>query len=225
MTPRAILFDMDGVLVDAAPLRLRAIQLALGARGSSYTERDSRAFADAPDPDVLRVLRILFDLDTPTSDLVEVMRGHLVRLIGNEGRPLPGVPAVPRHLRRQGARLGLVTSAARSVVGAVLGAVGLADAFETVVSGEEVARVKPAPDALIMAARRLAVRPEECLVVEDSRAGVLGARAAGMPVAAVPGPGTSDEDFTPADLVLPSLWALPKALGWNSEDLEGMVVR
>jgi hypothetical protein len=46
-----------------------------------------------------------------------------------------------------------------------------------------------------------------------------------MPVAAVPGPGTSDEDFTPADLVLPSLWALPKALGWNVEDLEGTVVR
>ena len=223
MTPRAILFDMAGVLVDSTPLRVRATQLALGERGHFFTERDSRAFEDALDTDLLRILRILFDIETATSALVEHMRDHFVRLVTIDGRPLPGVPAVPRFLRRQGAKLGLVTSSARPVVLAVLRAVGLGDAFESVVTGEETARAKPAPDALIMAARRLGSRPAECIVVEDSRAGVLAARAAGMLVAAVPTPATSHEDFRAADLILPSLWALPAALGWSTDGIESMV--
>jgi beta-phosphoglucomutase-like phosphatase (HAD superfamily) len=66
-----------------------------------------------------------------------------------------------------------------------------------------------------MAARRLALDPARCFVVEDSRNGVLAAKAAGMMVAAVPGPATADQDFSPADLILPSLEALPKVLDRN----------
>jgi beta-phosphoglucomutase-like phosphatase (HAD superfamily) len=66
-----------------------------------------------------------------------------------------------------------------------------------------------------MAARRLATDPERCLVVEDSRNGVLAGKAAGMTVAAVPGPTTKGQDFSPADLILPSLEALPKLLDRN----------
>ena len=92
---------------------------------------------------------------------------------------------------------------------------GLTGAFDTVVSGDEVPRGKPAPDGFLMAARRLWMAPERCFVVEDSRNGVLAAKAAGMTVAAVPGPATAHEDFSPADLILPSLEALPKVLDRN----------
>ncbi len=94
----------------------------------------------------------------------------------------------------------------------MLETVGLDRAFQAVVSGDEVARGKPAPDGFLLAARRLGVQPARCLVVEDSRNGVLAAKAAGMAVAAVPCPATSHEDFSPADWVLPSLEALPKVL-------------
>ena len=223
MTPTAILFDLDGVLVDSALLRLRATQLALGAKGPSYTPTDSQAFADAMDADVLRVLRILLDLDVPTATLVEAARAHLARLIREEGQPFPGVPVVPRHLRRYGARLGLVTTAARPVVRAAMETTGMVDAFDAILSGEEIPRVKPAPDALLMIARRLGLPPEDCLAVEHSRSGVRAARAAGMSVAAVPGRAGEHEDFGAADLVLPSLWALPQALGWHGDSIERMV--
>ena len=71
-----------------------------------------------------------------------------------------------------------------------------------------------------MAARRLAMAPERCFVVEDSRNGVLAGKAAGMTVAAVPGPTTSRQDFSPADLILPSLEALPKVLDRNGNGHE-----
>jgi HAD superfamily hydrolase (TIGR01509 family) len=211
----AILFDMDGVLMDSEPLHLRATQLALGDRGSSFTEQDNLAFVGATDPEVFRVLRVLFDLETATAELVNRKREHLIALVRAEGRPLPGVPEVPLRLRDTGLRLGLVSASARPVIDAVLQAVELDGAFDTVVSGDEVARGKPAPDGFLIAARRLATDPERCLVVEDSRNGVLAGKAAGMTVAAVPGPTTKGQDFSPADLILPSLEALPKLLDRN----------
>jgi HAD superfamily hydrolase (TIGR01509 family) len=210
----AILFDMDGVLMDSEPLHLRATQFVLGER-ASYTERDNVAFVGTTDPEMFRVLRILFDIETPTAELVSRKRERLITLVEAEGRPLPGVPEIPLRLRETGLRLGLVSASARPVIDAVLRAVELDGVFDTVVSGDEVARGKPAPDGFLMAARRLATDPARCLVVEDSRNGVLAGKAAGMTVAAVPGSTTKGQDFSPADLILPSLEALPKLLDRN----------
>ncbi|HEV8674518.1 MAG TPA: HAD family phosphatase [Methylomirabilota bacterium] len=212
MNVGAVIFDLDGVLVDSEPLHLRATQAALGARGPSFSERDNRAFIGATDVEVLRVLRILFDLPDPTPALVEAKNRHLVALIRAEVRPLPGVPAVPKGLREAGWRLALASASSPSVIKAILERVGLEGEFEAVVSGDEVSRGKPAPDGFLMAARRLGAPPEQCLVVEDSRNGVLAGKAAGMRVAAVPGPATRHEDFSAADLVLPDLEALPAVL-------------
>jgi HAD superfamily hydrolase (TIGR01509 family) len=211
----AIIFDLDGVLMDSEPLHLRATRFALGDRAQSYTARDNQSFFGATDAEMFRVLRILFDLDAPTDELVLRKREHLVSLIRAEGRALPGVPEIPVRFREAGLRLGLVSASARPVIDAVLETVGLTGAFETMVSGDEVARGKPSPDGYLMAARRLALDPGRCLVVEDTRNGVLAAKAAGMTVAAVPGPATIREDFSPADLVVPSLEALPKLLERN----------
>ena len=210
----AILFDMNGVLMDSEPLHLRATQFALGER-AGYTGRDNRSFLGSTDHEMFRVLRILFNLDAPTDDLVKKKRDHLIALVRTEGRGLPGVPEIPLRLRDTGLRLGLVSASARAVIDAILDTVGLRRAVETIVSGDEVARSKPAPDAYLMAARRLAADPERCFVVEDSRSGVLAAKAAGMTVAAVPSLASSHEDFSPADLVLPTLEALPKVLVRN----------
>jgi beta-phosphoglucomutase-like phosphatase (HAD superfamily) len=210
----AILFDMDGVLMDSEPLHLRATQFALGER-ARYTERDNQSFFGVTDTEMFRILRILFNVDASTDDLVRKKRDCLVGLVRAEGRGLPGVPEIPLRFREAGFRLGLVSASARPIIDTILETVGLRRAFETIVSGDEVARGKPAPDGYLMAARRLAVGPERCFVVEDTRNGVLAAKAAGMTVAAVPSSASSDEDFSPADLVLPSLEALPKVLERN----------
>jgi beta-phosphoglucomutase-like phosphatase (HAD superfamily) len=210
----AILFDMDGVLMDSEPLHLRATQFALGDR-AAFTERDNQSFFGATDTEIFRILRILFNLDASTDDLVRKKSDRLVALVRAEGRRLPGVPEIPLRFREAGLRLGLVSASARPIIDAILETVGLSRAFDTIVSGDQVARGKPAPDGYLMAARRLAVGPGRCFVVEDTRNGVLAAKAAGMSVAAVPSPASGHEDFSPADLVLRSLEALPKVLERN----------
>ena len=211
----ALIFDMDGTLLDSEPLHLRATQAALGERGASYTERDNRAFFGATDSEMFRVLRILFDLSEATDELVARKRARLIAMVRAEPRPLPGVPAVLRSLREAGLRLALASASAPPVIRAVVEALGLGSVFEAIVSADEVGRGKPAPDVFVIAARRLGVEPESCLVVEDSRNGVLAGRAAGMTVAAIPCSATSHEDFSAADFVLPSLEGLPKVLGHN----------
>lgn len=211
----AVIFDMDGVLLDSEPLHLRATQAVLSEQGASYTERDNRAFFGATDAEMFRALRIRFNLSVPTPVLVEAKRQRLVELVRTEARPMPGIPGILRWLREAGLRLALASSSPPAVIGAALDTLGLDATFEVVVSGDEVARGKPAPDVFLTAASRLGIEARRCLVVEDSRNGVLAGKTAGMIVAAVPCPATRHEDFSAADLVLPSLEGLRTVLGQN----------
>jgi HAD superfamily hydrolase (TIGR01509 family) len=218
----ALLFDLDGVLIDSEPLHLRATRAAIGAHGGSYSEQDNRTFLGMTDAESLRVLRILWNLPEPTATLVQARTSHLAALV-REAQPMPGVPGVVRQLRQAGLPLGLLSASRRTVIQAALEAVGLTGCFDAIVSGEEMALGTAGPDGFGMAARRLGVAPARCLAVVDSPGGVSAARGAGMLVAAIPGRPSSHGDFSLAHLVLPGLDGLPKALEsagsgrWTSE--------
>lgn len=208
----AVIFDMDGVLLDSEPLHFRAIREVLASRNATYTERDNQAFFGATDAELFRILRIIHNLEPSTEALVREKTEILIRLVREEPRPLPGVPEVPRRLKSQGIALALASSSLRPLIDAALDVLGLGECFGAVVSGEELLRGKPAPDAYLLAARRLGVEPAACLAVEDSRSGVLAAKAAGMTCVAIPCPATREQDFADADAVLASLEALPERL-------------
>jgi HAD superfamily hydrolase (TIGR01509 family) len=118
---------------------------------------------------------------------------------------------VLERIRAAGYRLALASSAEPDAVAATVDVLGLGPLLEAVVSGDQVARGKPAPDIFLEAARRLGVAPGRCLVVEDSRNGLLAAKAAGMACAVVPCSFTRQQDFTEADArvaALPDLLSL-----------------
>jgi len=127
--------------------------------------------------------------------------------------PMPGIPAVPRALAARGYRLAVASSSALEVIRATVDVLGIATLFETLVSGLDVGRGKPAPDVFLETARRLGLPPRACLAVEDSRNGVLAAKAAGMACAAIPCPATRHEDFSAADYRFGALTDLLPALG------------
>jgi HAD superfamily hydrolase (TIGR01509 family) len=118
------------------------------------------------------------------------------------------VPAVLEGLRAAEYRLALASSADPIVIAENVRALRLERFFEAIVSGTQVARGKPAPDVFIETARRLLLSPERCLVVEDSRNGLLAAKAAGMACAVIPCSSTRHQDFREADYCLQALWDL-----------------
>ena len=203
--PLAVVFDMDGVLLDSEPIGYEAMRVVMAAQGAPYDEAENDEFVGRTTSESFRVLAARRGLRPEIDELVRQFCKEKIRLIHERARPLPGVPEVLERVRAAGFRLALASSAEIPIISATVAALGLEGCFELCVSGEEVPRGKPAPDVFLEAARRLALAPRDCLVVEDSRNGLLAARAAGMRCAVVPCSATLGHDFTGADYRLRDL--------------------
>jgi HAD superfamily hydrolase (TIGR01509 family) len=201
----AVIFDMDGVLVDSEPMHVDAMREMLRPYGIPYTDRENEEFFGFTDLEVFQKLRERYGLEADPRELTRRRAELLARLTREHPAPMPGIPDVPRRLRARGYRLAVASSSALEVIEATVDVLGLASVFETLVSGLEVGRGKPAPDVFLETARRLALPPRDCVVVEDSRNGLRAAKAAGMACAAVPCPATRHEDFAEADWRLTTL--------------------
>ena len=205
----AVIFDMDGVLVDSEPMHLDAMRQVLAPYGVPYTDADNDEFFGFTDLEVYRVLHRRYGLAADAHELARRRAALVVELTRKRTVPMSGVPDVPKTLHGLGYRLAVASSSALDVIRATVDVLGIAALFETLVSGLEVGRGKPAPDIFVETARRLGLAPAACLVVEDSRNGVRAAKAAGMACASIPCPATRHEDFTEADY---KLAALPELL-------------
>jgi HAD superfamily hydrolase (TIGR01509 family) len=201
----AIIFDMDGVLVDSEPLHTRATTVLLAHLGLDWDERESAEYIGLTDVESFAALQARHGLAGDPVDLAALWAERTIILLQQHARPLPGVPTVPLALRERGYRLALASSSRLSVIEATLDAIGARQLFEVIVSGAEVPRGKPSPDVFLEAARRLGMSPARCLVIEDSRHGVTAARAAGMRCLAIPCPTTAHQDFADATARLNTL--------------------
>lgn len=208
----AIIFDMDGVLVDSEPMHVEAMREVLRPYRVPYTDEENERFFGFTDLEVFGALGARHDVLPDPRELTRRRAQILVRWTRERSVAMPGVPEVPRQLAALGFRLAVASSSAPEVIEATVDVLGLAPLFEALVSGLEVGRGKPAPDVFVETARRLALPPRVCLVVEDSRNGLLAAKAAGMACAAVPCRATRHESFAEADWRLAALPELPPLL-------------
>jgi len=185
--PGAVIFDLDGVLVDAE-VWWDEVRLAwAGQVGRSWTAADQAAVMGANSLGWARIMRQRLDLDLSPEQIVDDIVAAMVQRYATHGAPLiPGAVAAVRRLAEAGVPIAVASSSHRLVIDAALDSLGIAGLFRVVVASDEVAHGKPAPDVYLLAARELGVDPSSCLVVEDSLNGVLAARAAGMTVALVP---------------------------------------
>ena len=202
----AVVFDLDGVLIDSEHVWDEARQSLAEERGGRWSENASRDMMGMSSLEWSRYMRDEVGIaEAPEEISAEVVR-RLERIYRDE---LPLMEGAVEAVERLAARwpLGLASSSNRELIDLVLELSGLARFFAATVSSEEVARGKPAPDVYMEAARRLGVRPEECAAVEDSENGILAAKAAGMRVLAIPNPRypPHDEALAAADEVLDSL--------------------
>ncbi len=204
--PRAAIFDLDGTVVDNMSLHAEAFAVFVERHGLPPLTPADRAKTDGRRNS--EIFPLLFGREMSREEWLayehekeglyrEVSRGRL--------RVVPGLPALLARLRAHDIAVALATSAPGPNVVHTLGEIGLADAFPTIVRGDQVAMGKPAPDVFIEAGRQLAVAAAHCVVFEDAPMGITAARAAGMPVVAVTTTFTADQfaalDDTP-DLVV-----------------------
>jgi HAD superfamily hydrolase (TIGR01509 family) len=205
----AVVFDLDGVLIQTEELWDEVRAGLARDRGGRYGPEEQRTMMGMSSPEWSRYMHEHVGLpESPDEIAAEVVE----RMAERYREQLPLIDGAVEAVERLAARwpLGVASSSNRPLIELVLELSGVARFFRATVSSEEVARGKPAPDVYLEACRRLGVAPTRTAAVEDSHAGIGSAKAAGMRVIAIPNPSfpPGDEALAQADLVLCSLAAL-----------------
>jgi HAD superfamily hydrolase (TIGR01509 family) len=207
----AVVFDLDGVLIQSEEVWDAVRERFTRERGGRYDEEIQRAMMGMSSTEWSRYLHDSAGIpDEPKEINAEVVR----RMLGAYETELPLIDGAQDAVRRLAGefRLAVASSSNRPLIDAVLRAAELESYFEATVSSEEVAHGKPAPDVYLEAARRLGAEPAHCAAVEDSHGGIRSAKAAGMRVIAIPNPSypPDEESLAQADVTLDSLDGLTR---------------
>jgi len=209
----AVVFDLDGVLIDSEHVWDEVRQQLAEERGARWSENASRDMMGMSSPEWSRYMRD--EVGVPGEP--EKISAEVVRRLEERYRTrLPLIAGAEQAVQRLGERwpLALASSSNRELIDLVLESSGLSRYFTASVSSEEVPRGKPGPDVFQEAARRLGVGPTCCAAVEDSENGILAAKAAGMRTIAIPNPQypPHEEALAAADAVLATIEDLTQAV-------------
>jgi HAD superfamily hydrolase (TIGR01509 family) len=202
----AVIFDLDGVLIDSEHVWDEVRQQLAGERGGRWSDSASRDMMGMSSPEWSRYMHDVVGLD---EDPEEISAETVRRLEERYRVEIPLIPEAEQAVERLAVRwpLGLASSSNRELIDLVLKGSGLDRFFRATVSSEEVARGKPAPDVYLETARLLRAEPARCAAVEDSENGIHAAKAAGMRTVAIPNPQypPADDALEATDVILATL--------------------
>lgn len=211
----ATIFDLDGVLADSESWWNQIDAQLLAEFGVTYRGEYHREVLGVSYRLALEFYKKAFGLSVATEEMMK-RRGEIAaEFFTNRVGLFPGAKEVLEDLKKMNLRLGLATSSVGGSARPFLERHNLTTLFDVIITGEEVAHGKPAPDIYLRAAEKLAVWPDVCLVVEDALSGIAAAKGANMRVAAIPDRRFVDpqEYDKEADYVLNDLSEIPKLIG------------
>jgi len=201
---RAVIWDMDGVIVDTAFYHRQAWQEVFGKKGILFSEEDFRhSFGQRNDTIIKEVMGTGVspdELNTISSEKEVIFRESISQNL----RPLPGAIELITLIRQDGFLTALASSAPIENIRLLIEGLGIEKCFQSIISARDVSRGKPDPQVFLLAARRLGTEPGSCIVIEDAVAGVSAAKRAGMHCVAVTNTHPRDS-LIEADLTVSSL--------------------
>ncbi len=201
---KAFIFDLDGVIIDSEPIHLQISNDMIEHLGLAVPWDEYEQFIGMTDIAYFTYLKNYANLDAPVPELIAEYKRRL-DIFFNEAIVLPiisGIRELVETLRAEGILLAIASSSSHVNIRHVLRAARLTDYFPIQVSGEDVEHGKPAPDIYLEAARQLAVAPEHCAAIEDSEAGSLSAKRAGLYTIGFQNPGSGKQNLSSCHLVI-----------------------
>ena len=203
---QAFIFDMDGVSIDSEPLHFEVDIQVMKDFGAAITQEQLEKYVGMTNPEMWKLIREEYQLQRTVSEIIDYQLSNKIKILtAREMEPIDGIRELLADLKASGIPVGIASSSPPVFIQAVLDKFGLLDAFNCIVSGEEVDRGKPAPDVYLKAAELLGAEPASCMVLEDARHGIAAAKAAGMQCIGFVNPNSGNQDLSAADYVVRSI--------------------
>lgn len=209
----AIIFDMDGVLLDSEPYHDQTTTSILESYGAEGAYEAIRPYVGRSSEDMWIAMKAKYNIPASVEDLIELQWKKNVSGLPDSGlERSEGLSELLDYCLEKGIRVAVASSSRQDFVEAVFDHLKLWPYVEVFASGAEVENGKPMPDIFLLAATRLDIDPERCLVIEDSTAGVQAGRMAGMYTVGYDNPTSGGQNVTAADVVIQSLNEVPKII-------------
>ncbi|HAU51577.1 MAG TPA: phosphatase, partial [Clostridiales bacterium] len=209
----AVIFDMDGVLLDSEPYHDQTTTSILESYGAKGAYEAIRPYVGRSSADLWAAMKVKYDIPASVEDLIELQWKKNVAGIPDSGlERSEGLTELLDFCHEKDIHIAVASSSRRDYVEAVFDHLNLWPYVEVFATGEEVENGKPMPDIFLLAATRLDVDPERCLVIEDSTAGVQAGRMAGMYTIGYDNPTSGGQNVNAADVVIKSLNEVPKII-------------
>ena len=216
---KAIIFDMDGVIIDSEPLNLQIETELLEEYGCKISREEHETFIGKTDYHTWSIFKERFKLEPSVDELIKITKRRLVENI-HKIKLIDNFYEFMLAVYNEKYLLALASSNIREIVDKVMDRFDLSKYIKVSISAEDVLKGKPNPEIFLKAAKRLGIKPNNCLVIEDSFAGLQAARAAGMKCIGYKNPNSDEQDLSAADLIVESFCELSlnsvrKLLGEN----------
>jgi HAD superfamily hydrolase (TIGR01509 family) len=203
--PKAIIFDMDGVLFDSQPLHFQAEKETITHFGYPITEEELKGYLGWYEDDFWKDVIGRYNLDTTVDEMKKFEHPIIEALLVKSATPDKELQHILTTLKNKSLKLAVASSAPRKWVDIILGGLSVKDYFDGIVCGEDIQNGKPAPDIFLHAAEIIGSDPSDCIVVEDAPAGIEAANRAGMCSIALRGEVNSALDLSKAKKEIKSL--------------------
>ncbi|MGG4145311.1 HAD family phosphatase [Paenibacillus algorifonticola] len=207
---KAFIFDMDGVIIDSEPLHFEVDIETMEHLGFQVSQDDLEKYVGMTNPAMWRLIRVEYGIERTVEEIISYQqRRKIEELRARDFAPIQGVVSLLAELKGRNLPIALASSSPRIFIEEVLRKFNMIDYFASIVSGEEVPSGKPAPDIYLEAALQLGVLPADCVVLEDSRNGVIAAKEAGMRCIGYINIHSGDQDLSRADWIVNEIEDIP----------------
>ncbi len=209
---KAIIFDMDGLMIDSERLYRQAQQDISRQFNKVMTEEIRMKMMGRKPIESLRLFVKELDIPMDPAKLLEIRNGIMREKLKNDLVPMPGLTHIIDTFHGK-LKLAICTGAQEEFLDIVVDQLGIRDKFAVLQNSDDIENGKPNPEIYLKTCKRLSLQPGECIVLEDSLNGVLAGKRAGCYVIAVPTEYTKDQDFEAADFIADSLFDAAKHIG------------
>ena len=221
---KAVIFDMDGVIIDSEPIHSRVKMDTFAHFGMPFNEEDLVHYMGRTSEAIFKETLAKYErTDIQPKDMAAYKHAHYLEILeSGEIAPVEGSVELIKFLHEAGIPLALATSSNVRVMNTVLDSFGIRPYFSSILSGGELPESKPDPAIYLISAERLGIDPADCLVIEDTANGILAAKRAGMYCVAYRNPNSGKQDLSKADEIVDSLLEVKKAFPFGGGGREAL---